>query len=114
MVRRSNHSKLMLLTGLQYSVPEIFGVQRGIIQIDLITFLTRETGLRNNHIVTCHLPRQQTIGRQLRDRITEQVGHEINGFWSLNLYRRNVNFLDVDIEAVADVNPLEPEFKVRV
>ena len=114
LVGRRDHHELVFLTGIEDRVPQVLGVERHVAQVDLVTHLTRETGLRDDHVAAGNRGLQESVVRHVADRRTEEVDHQGFRLGPLNLYRRDIDLVDLDVELLADVDALQPEHEVGI
>ena len=111
--RRDDH-EVVFLARLQDRFPHVLGMEGGVPQVDLIALLARETGLRDDHVVAGNLGLQQPVVRHGADHRTEQVDHQGFRLGPLNLYRRDVDLGDLDVEFLSHVDALQPEHDVGI
>jgi len=113
-VRGRDDPQVVLLAGFANGVPHGLGIERGAVGVDLVALLAREAGLRDHHIgaadASCH---QAVVGYVLH-LFAEQVDHQRLRLRPLDLQRRDIDLLDRDVVAEANVDALEPVAQVRI
>ena len=107
-------AEVVRLPGLQHRRPHLLGVQGGVAQVDLVALLAGEPGLGHHDREPGDLSLHQPVGGQAGDLGTEQVGHQVDRPGALHLDRRHVDLVDLDVEGLTDLHPLQPQHQIGI
>ena len=95
-------------------IPDALGRLRRVAHVNLISLLTAEPGLADDHRATVDLRLHQPVIGNLPQAFAQQVGHQLFRQRALHLQRGHVQLADIDIPAFRRVHPLQPQHKVGV
>src|SRR5918997_1503125 len=113
-VARPDRAYPVRLAGLQYPVPELEAVAAGVLEVEFVAELPGVTAARDDQVHPVELPVDHVIVGDLQDALAEQVGHDLLGFWPLNLHRAHVGLSDLHVHPRVVSETLGPEQHVAV
>ena len=94
--------------------PDIVGVQRGVVQVDLEADLGGKAGARHGDRMAVQRVVHEPVVGDVPDVGAEQLLHEGHRLGTLYLDGGHVNLVDVDVKPAGGVDALRPQQNVRV
>src|SRR5437867_4816368 len=105
--------KVEPLAGSHHALPKI-SAPASVAQVDLVSDFGGPAGPRHEDRDSIDLRVEEMIVREIQDAWTGEGTEKILRFWSLDLHRGDVGFLDLDIEVGVVCDAFGPEEHVAV
>jgi hypothetical protein len=93
--------------------PQLISPRR-VAEVELVADLSRPPGAGDHERDAVHLGFRAPVVPEVGDRVAEQVADHVLGSRSLDLHRRHIGFLDVDVEAGERGHALRVEQRVGI